>query len=52
MERFICEKCKLQYRYESDFEEHKRVGCKAKSAKKKAKTFSDKDAEPAENSQS
>lgn len=43
MERFICGKCKLQYRLESDFEEHKRVGCRMKSAKKNAPTFSDKD---------
>lgn len=48
MERFICDKCKLQYRLESDFEEHKRVGCQMKSAKKNAPTWSDKDAEPVE----
>ena len=48
MERFICDKCKLQYRYESDFEEHNRVGCRMKSAKKNAPTFSDKDVESVE----
>ena len=47
MERKICEKCGASYRYENDFEEHKRLGCKMKSAPKKAKTFSDKDAEEA-----
>ena len=40
-----CPKCKKWYRYDVDFQEHLNVGCKIKSAKKKAKTFSDKDSD-------
>jgi hypothetical protein len=45
--RFICD-CGLQYRLESDFLEHGRVGCKMKNSDRP--TFSDKDVEelPAE----
>ena len=38
-------KCGKVYRYDVDFQEHLNVGCKVKSAKKKAKTFSDKDSD-------
>ena len=40
-----CPKCGAVYRWPLDFEEHVNVGCTVKSAKKKAKTFSDKDPE-------
>ena len=43
MTRFICEKCKLQYRYESDFIEHQNVGCRVESSN--GATWSDKDDE-------
>ena len=43
--RQACPKCGAVYRYDGDYQEHLSVGCKVKSAKKKAKTFSDKDAE-------
>lgn len=44
--RFICPDCKLQYRLESDFEEHQRVGCRMQTSNRP--TFSDKDVEKEE----
>lgn len=47
--RFICRKCDAQYRLQSDAEEHLRVGCKIKPAKKKAHSLkSEPDAAPQE----
>ena len=46
MARHICEECGLQYRYESDFEEHRRVGCRIESSD--GPTWSNKDGEEKE----
>ncbi len=39
--RQTCPKCAATYRYDVDFQEHKNVGCKVKSAKKKSPSLKD-----------